>query len=59
MITARLFKDGWGLGFFLALLLLAAAVPVCNLILPPTSPFHMPDWFVRSEEHSLNSSHVD
>jgi len=46
MITARLFKDGWGLGFFLALLLLAVAAPVCNLLLPPTSPFHMPDWFV-------------
>ena len=46
MIIARLFKDGWGLAFVISLALLAVIVPVCQLLVPETSPLHMPDWAV-------------
>ena len=46
MISASLFRDGRGLGFLAVLALIAILTPILHLIVPPTSPVHVPDWVV-------------
>jgi urea transport system permease protein len=48
MITARLLQslDGRGRIFLGVLALLAVAIPLLNLLLPPSSPFHVPTYVV-------------
>ena len=48
MITARLLQslDGRGRIFLGVLALMAAVIPLLNLLLPPSSPFHVPTYVV-------------
>ncbi len=46
MISASLFRDGRGLVFLAVLALIAVLAPILHLIVPPSSPMHVPDWVV-------------